>query len=346
MEKIDNLYLESGYLNPAIALDCPEPFVVIFGGRGTGKTYGILRELVERGITFGLMRRLQTQLYTVCTPQMNVFKAINEDEGWNIIPVPINHTSYAFYRGDADNKPQGAPVGYAMALSTIVNMRGFGAEDIKVVVYDEFIPEAHEKSMRNEYEAIMNAYSTINRNRELKGQPPLKLVMLANANNIVNPFFVGAKLVEKVESMKRTGRTVLRLPHRGIVIVSLDNSPISKRQENTALYKFTKKTGFSDMAFANQFSANDNSYIANRPLVEYQPYIRVGEISILHHKSRDEFYVTLKNIQCKIVYGTTDNDRRRFAAGYPKLWIYYLRGLLRFNSFEAERYFKDCYKVG
>jgi hypothetical protein len=52
-----------------------------------------------------------------------------------------------FYEPDAEEMPH--PIGYTCALSTLSNMRGFDASDIQLLICDEFIPEKHERLLKN-----------------------------------------------------------------------------------------------------------------------------------------------------------------------------------------------------
>ena len=45
-----------------------------------------------------------------------------------------------------------------MALSTVSNLRGFDMSDCTLLIYDEFIPEPHERPLKNEAAALFNAY--------------------------------------------------------------------------------------------------------------------------------------------------------------------------------------------
>ena len=61
-----NLYDRRGYLNIPDILKCKQPFIFVVGGRGTGKTFGALREARRRyratGARFMLLRRMQSQV--------------------------------------------------------------------------------------------------------------------------------------------------------------------------------------------------------------------------------------------------------------------------------------------
>ena len=52
MIKEDNIYLESGFLNIPYIYDNGKVFNFLIGGRGIGKTYGMLKEVIARGDKF------------------------------------------------------------------------------------------------------------------------------------------------------------------------------------------------------------------------------------------------------------------------------------------------------
>lgn len=183
------LYLDSGYVNIKGIIDLGLPFNFVVGGRGTGKTYTALETVKEEDIKFMFMRRTQAQAELINKPDFSPFKSLNVDKGWNVITKPLTKYNAGFYES-CEGEAVGAPIGYTCALSTISNVRGFDAQDVKILVYDEFIPERHERPIKNEGAALLNAYETINRNRELKGHRPLQLLCLANSNDLSNPIFM------------------------------------------------------------------------------------------------------------------------------------------------------------
>lgn len=195
------LYDENGYLNVKSVRDLGVPFNFVIGGRGTGKTYGFLSDVLDRGEQFILMRRTQTQVDLIKKPDFSPFNSICRDRGLHLGYGQITKYNSAVYKQQQDTDGEwinsGSPIGYTAALSTISSMRGFDASSVSVLVYDEFIPERHEKAIKNEASAFLNAYETINRNRELTGHKPLTAILLANSNDISNPLFIELGLVDK-----------------------------------------------------------------------------------------------------------------------------------------------------
>ena len=75
----EKLYTSEGWVNAEELVNCPEPFTVAIGGRGIGKSYGILKELYLKKIPFIYMRRTQTQLDAVTIPPLNPYNQIAQD---------------------------------------------------------------------------------------------------------------------------------------------------------------------------------------------------------------------------------------------------------------------------
>lgn len=339
----NKLYLDSGYLNMEYIINLPVPFIYVLGGRGTGKTYGALKFILDNNIKFMLMRRTQTQVDMIKDSAFNPFNALPDH---NIIIKSINKNMSGVYRGhyeDGLNKTDGAPIGFLCALSTISNIRGFNAEDIELVLYDEFIGEKHERAIRNESDAFLNAYETINRNRELKGLEPLKMVSLANSNDLANPVFMGLKLVGIVEKMKQKGNDLYINKDRGIAIVLLGETAISKAKRDTALYKLAGDGEFSEMALKNEFANEEKALVGSRNLRDYKPVCFVGELCV--YKKNREYYITDHKRGSAKEYDSSPMELKRFKRDFYFLWLAYLNGNILFESYYLQNLFEKYFGI-
>ena len=231
-----NIYLDNGYLDFDKILKVGCPFIFLVGSRGTGKTFGAIKCCIENNKKFIFMRRTQTQLEMVTRPEYSPFNAINRELGYHIETVP--NTRYT-----SDVMQGGKVLGTMLALSTISNLRGFSS-DAEILIYDEFIPEIHEKKIKDEFSAFANAYETINRNRELNGRPPLIALCLSNSNSLNNPLLAELDLIDIIQKKQNEGKSEYINPYRGIAVFLINNSIISKQKEETAIYKLTKNTNF------------------------------------------------------------------------------------------------------
>ena len=339
------LYQDSGYVNIRAILSEKLPFNFVVGGRATGKTYTSLETVITDDIRFMYMRRTQTQADLINKKEFSPFKSLNNDKKWNIISQPITKYNAGFYKADEEQNPAGEPIGYTCALSTVSNIRGFDAQDVTLLIYDEFIPEKHDRPIKNEGAAFLNAYETINRNRELNGKPPLQVLCLANANDLSNPIFLELGLVRKAEQMRRKGQEISIDRKRGIGIFMLTESPISNAKRNTALYKLTSGSEFEKMSIDNDFAERDYRNIVTRPLVEYRPVVAVGEICIYAHKSTSRLYVSTHKTGTPPTYSSGAADLKRFSRAYSWVWYSYMENSVEFEEILCEILLTKYYRM-
>ena len=331
------IYLSSGYLDVEKILAYKQPFNFIVGGRATGKTYGALKTAYDNQIRFILMRRTQTQCDLINKPEFNPYKAINMDIGSNITVKSISKYNSKIIEEFEESENI---LGYTCALSTISNMRGFDASDVELLIYDEFIPEKHERPLKNEGSAFLNAYETINRNRELKGADPVQVLCLANAFNIANPIFLELGLVGRCEKMKNAGQELYIDKNRGILIVMLYNSRISKAKADTALYRLSSGS-YSDMALSNDFIYNSSENIKSLALKEYTLICTVGEISIYRHKSQRRYYVSEHRTGTAPQYTSDEVNLMRYRKNHGLiLYSAYMRNAITFENMLTKSLFE------
>ena len=336
------IYDSSGYVNVRGILDEGYPFNFLVGGRGTGKTYTTLKVAREDERLFMLMRRTQSQADLISKPEFSVFKPLNEDLRWNVMVKSISKYNSMFYTEDGETIH---PVGYTCALSTISNMRGFDASDIQLLIYDEFIPEKHERLLKNEADALFNAYETMNRNREIKGVAPIQMVCLANANDITNPVFESLKLIRIADRMQKGNTDRWTDDRRGIQLIMLHRSPISRKKANTALYNLTEGTDFASMAIDNDFNVN-RQHVRPRPLSEYVPVCSIGELCIYRHKSENRIYATthLSGVFNR-KYSLSESDRLHYQRIYRVHWDMYIGNKLDFEDVLSEKLFLKYWDI-
>lgn len=337
------LFDDSGYLDMGSIITSGYPFIFIVGGRGIGKTYGALKYVYESGVFFMYMRRTQSQIELVNKVQFNPFNAINEDTGSNVQPRPFTKYNSVFEKDADSESPQ--PVGYTAALSTMANMRSFDASAVKVLLYDEFIPEKHERPIKYEGTALLNAYESINRNRELKGRPPLIMCCMANAMDLANAVFIELGLVNIATKMNERGQRVYKDRKRGLLLINLDITPIGEKKQNTALYNLAGSgSEFSRMALDNDYSFEEIGRIKPQPLREYVPLVKVGEITVYQHKAERRYYIAEHKSGAPEEYGSGQADIARYKKRYYYLWTAYLDDDIYFQNYLTQVLFEKYTK--
>lgn len=347
-----NIYNEDGYLDIPKLVKLHMPFNFIIGGRGTGKTYGILEYIMKRRIPSIFMRSLKTQLDQITIDKYNPFQWLNADYKKNIIAFKNSANSYEFY--DSETGKNGKPVRKgdcicdAIALSSIANVTGFSAVDKQIAVYDEFIPQPQERRVKQQGFAFASFAETTNRNRELKGMFPIQNFLLANAFDLAADVLCEFKLVQAAENMVREGKEVYIDRTRGVLMIIITDSPISEAKSDTALYRALAHTRFYDFAIGNKFLNINFQSIRPHHISEYIPVCSISEICIYRHKTSNPnhggyIYVTYHHSGSYYVYGTSEIEKKRFIHDNMWIWREYIYNRVHFESYYClalfEKYF-------
>lgn len=344
------IYQRNGYVDVRyIAATYKMPFTFIIGGRGTGKTYNTLDYSMQDHLKFVFMRRTKEAFQdAVAMNPVDAIGAVRGDFYYTCHTLPGTKSIYGWYPAElvsGELKDSGDAFGIGSSLVKIGKTRGLDAHECKVIVMDEFIKAPYEPAIASEAGAFFNAYETVNRNRELTGEPPVQAFLLSNSDDITNDYFITLRLVDSVDKMKAVGHNVFLDTARGICVVSLDDSPISKEKAaHTALYAATAGTSYYDMAVGNSFTGNVFSRTKSMPLIEYRLLVSVGELCIYQHKSADMYYACLhKSGTCK-AYGTDDTSIARFCKAYYYLWEAYMGEQILFETHTSEALFQKYWK--
>ena len=343
---MSSLYSADGWVDASRLMDDPAPVVIATGGRGIGKTYGVLKEFIKRDIFFLYMRRQQIQIESALTEEFNPFHELNTVEGYDILSARVNKAVIGFYHStvkEGKAVPQGSPIGLGVALSVFANIRGISGDKITHILFDEIIPERQERPIKAEGSAILNAYESINRNRELNGIAPLKLIMLTNSNQIDSGVLDAFGAIDPLDKMIRKGQSYSTFYEGNLAIYRYTNSPISEAKKHTALYKLSNIKEFSDMAIDNDFSENDFEQVRGRPIGEYRPLVSIGGVTIYKHKSRAEYYI-VRGVKTDNIYTLNDNSKTAFRKEYYYLYIALIENRVSFSDVKCKMIFEGVFK--
>ena len=333
---MSKIYNSSGWVNWDYILEQEASFISVVGARGVGKTYGVMRKLIEEGKKFIYLRRLKSQLDQCGKLEGNPFKKLNEDMDKNIKPYSSGGI-ITFRDGDKNSNI----ISVGVALSVVANIRGIDFSDIDYIVFDEFISSDGERPIRNEFSAFLNFYETVNRNRELEGKQPVKCIMLGNANTLINPYFSAWHFMKTAVKMITGHQMVWRSADKSRMIILLLESPISKKKADTALYK-NANSDFIQMALDNAFRT-DETNIRSEPLTEYIHMVSIGEIGIYKHKSERKYYVSSTQANTPY-YDSFGIGLRMFQQDYYMLRVHYMVSKnVWFESFELEVIFREIF---
>ena len=307
------IYNNDGWVNWDYIVNQKCAFTMVVGARGVGKTYGLMKYLIENGIPFIYLRRLRTQLDLCASNEGNPFNKLNADLDMSIRP---QNTRAGVVFADGEKT-----IALGVALSTVANVRGFDYSRFNVIVFDEAIASDGERTIPKEFNVFLNFYETVNRNRELNGEQPVQAFLLGNANRLTNPYFSGWHFMKTALNMIKGRQLVwFSADHSRMMIMLLDSS-ISKRKAETALYKNADKD-FMLMALDNAFRT-DGTNIRSMPIREFNYLVSVGDIGIYKHKSERIYYVSSSTRQ-ENTYDAYGMGLKMFQQDFYNLRLFYL----------------------
>lgn len=279
------------------------PFTFIVGGRGIGKTYSAIdRAITEYRGHFLYLRNTFEQLKESCTLFGNPFKRWAKDHNRDIIlKRESDHAVVTEYTGSGDEVEKHI-IGYGANLSTFENLRGVDLSDVNFVIFDEFI-ENRTLSF-DQADTFKHMYETVNRNRELFGEEPLKVVLLSNAQRLGNPILRDYNLIPIIEQMQKNNQ---RAWANGEFRIELPFSEISEAKRNTVLYKATQGTAFEKESLDNNFINDSFSGIKTVNIKEYVPVFCIDDLYIYKHKSDPTYHVCSIKAENIKKYRSKDN---------------------------------------
>lgn len=262
------------------------PFTFVVGGRGIGKTYDAIDTAVTKyKRKFIYLRNTREQLQESCGAFGNPFKKWAADHGRDIVmELERKHAVVNEFEGTGDNLTKEI-IGFGANLSTFSNLRGVDLSDCEFGIFDEFIE--NKTLMFDQFDAFNHMYETVNRNRELEGRDPFKVVLLSNAQRLGNPILRGFNLIPIIENMQKQGQ---RAYANGPIRIELPFSEVSEAKRNTALYKATNGTSFSSEALDNNFVNDSFTGVQKVNLTEYTPMFCIDNIYLYKHKSEVLYY--------------------------------------------------------
>lgn len=314
-------------------------FLYIFiGGRGIGKTYSSLKgsRLDHKRIMY--VRRTATEIDNCVDEFTNPYKALNQDMGWNIYIEKRKDNSIILEENGEDTEV----IGYACPLSTFGKFRGADFSDVDVIIFDEFINTNSVNTLKDEAKMFFNLIETVNRNRELREEESIKIILLSNANTLDNDILRSLMLGDVFYSMKVLDQEVYTDDERGLYLSLLKNDDVKDMKSKTKLYKLTQGTAFFDMAINNEFTTDYFGDVNKVKYTEMVPLCMYDKLCFYKHKSKDLIFVSYRKANCTR-YDT--NTLKAFKREYGYMIQYYIdTGQILYSDYNVKLEVKGIYK--
>ena len=291
---------------------------ILFGGRGLGKTFNILREMIfyvktNPGRKFIWLRDSEKVTQKVAAGQ-SLTKPIEDDyfENPNNYEMEFPHVEftknvgcYNFAEIDKDGSTLSI-FGYLMALSTFKNSRGVDYSDVDYIVMDEFTPEEGTMQKRNQGTVFLNMYETVNRNRELKGLPPVKIILLSNTNDIYSDIIESLGVSDIIENMVINNQIKYEDPD--IWIEFMSSKEFYEKKKETFIYRINKNKRYTDMALNNKFKISTTLILKNVDLKNSTALLVLDDkYTLIQLKNGN--YLWISRVYNNLISYDMDNDQ-------------------------------------
>lgn len=192
---------------------------IIIGERSNGKTYSVLRKVLDDYLEMGnqaaLLRRMQEDF--IGKRGAGLFQPLIDNGEIELLSAG-EWTSVYYYasrwylckykedkKGNVERITSKEPFMYGFALSQMEHEKGTGYPKVKTIVFDEFITRM--AYLRDEFVLFMNTLSTIIRSRD-----DVTIFMLGNTVNKYCPYFDEMGL-RHIKDMKQGEIDVYQLKH-------------------------------------------------------------------------------------------------------------------------------------
>lgn len=168
--------------------------VLVCGGKGIGKTFGLrlfcIEEAIKKGVNFVDISRTKTEREDIVN---GYFDKLQNDGYFKeyVFKVEKNVGYYALKPVSEDDSPDWKQCCYFVALSAFQIEKRRTFSNVKRFIFDEFIiddNDRHHRYLSNEFFILANILDTITREQP-SDESKYKLYLLGNAVDLMNPYF-------------------------------------------------------------------------------------------------------------------------------------------------------------
>ena len=319
---------------------------VAYSARGAGKTYSFLRYCIREKKIFLYLKRTQIDIDLISRPEFSPFKPLMRDYGYQITMEKLYEGISAVYMVIEEEKEL---LGYCLAMSAVHKYKGFDLSEVELMCLDEFIPQLTERVNRKEGELLLDLYMTVSRDREARGQAPLKLCLFANATELYCPITETLQVIDNISRLNALDQEYMYLEERRILLHRIPYSEGANTE--SAIYKAMQGTQWAEMAFGGQFSYNDFSKIRKVPLKGFVPYVHVvynrKDYYIYQSKNNGLFYMCSSPAQCQYEY---DMEIESDQSSFYDTWCCMLQqeindGNMMFESYSGYNFIRNFRRI-
>ena len=273
------------------------PINVVTGARSYGKTYGWkkrgIQNFLDRGETWGYLRTFDQEIKDILADGNEAFFSdiMRNDEfpgyRFRALGRTMECGKLLGTNDKGEEQVEWKTMGQFLALTKAQSYKGKTVANMTLVVFDEFIRETRVPPYpANCVNMLMNLWETLDRREDR-----VRIVMLANSADAVNPYFVQWGIVPPDPG------THIKVPV-GESFVYVENcwsKEFEEYADSSNIGKFTRGSAYSLYAQKNQFVNQTGLFVEERPKrVKAQMNVSWGEQTFC-------VYLMLDDLSCLFV---------------------------------------------
>lgn len=276
------------------------------GGRGVGKTYDAklkrTKHFLRTGKQFIYMRRYETEF----ADKQELFQDVKEEFPGHEIKV---EGMRAYIRKNTEVDEDGNETKhpwrlfcFLVALSTTVGKKSVPYPDVDYIVFDEFIiDKGFIRYISNEVRIFLEFYNTVDRFTDR-----VRVLFLANAISIVNPYFV------YFDIKPRKGQRFCSMMDGYHVCEMIESEAYVERVTQTKFGRMIANTEYFDYAVANRFTNDESEFIApksSHAVYQYSIIFDGQKMAVWYDAAENRYYVCDRIPQDRAAYVVTKHDQ-------------------------------------
>lgn len=229
------------------------------GARGVGKTYWHVRRCIKRYITHGekfiYLRRYGSEIKELIT----FFAPFTKEFPNHTLEVKGKHLYI--------NKQL---MGYVCCLSKLKTAKGVAFDNVKTIVYDEFMADTRNKLLyrylNNEVQVFQEFFESVARTND-----DVRAILIGNAESVANPFFIEYNIEPRITNSKGSFISKRKFyndemtDYSCVVLEYYNNPDFAAKKKQTKFGMLNNGTKYGRYLMDNDFKNDDSLFIERRP---------------------------------------------------------------------------------
>lgn len=240
------------------------PINLVTGMRGFGKTYAMkkqgIKAYIKRGATWSYVRYNEPMIERVLKMGSFFGDIVRNDEFEDYL---LKNEGTSLYIAEKCKHPKWEKFGSMVALSSFDSYKGASTPKMELMHFDEFIKEREKRNVPyppGAVNAFWNLYDTFDR-RENR----LRVVMTANAADLVNPFF----RAWKIKPIPKGSTAKFQVGRKMVFYENAYSEEYAKWARSSDIGAYTFGSSYDDYSIGNEFANSNGLFIRKRPENSY-----------------------------------------------------------------------------